>query len=188
MTKPATTILTIGHSTRTLQDFIHWLQEYGVSKIVDIRTVPRSRHNPQFNRESLPNDLISAGIGYVHMPGLGGLRHPRADSTNTGWRNASFRGFADYMETQEFKENLQKLIDLANQGRIALMCAESVPWRCHRSLVGDALQVRGIQVEHMLSPSRSQPHTITPWARIEGTRIFYPMGKKTKPQEPKPAP
>jgi uncharacterized protein (DUF488 family) len=167
-------VLTIGHSTRTLEDFISLLREYGVQKVVDIRTIPRSRHNPQFNREELRDSLKAMGIGYVHMLGLGGLRHSVTDSSNTGWRNLSFRGFADYMQKEEFKNSLQALIELAKTGKLALMCAETLPWRCHRSLIADALSIRGVQVEHILSATSLQSHMITPWARVNGTHITYP--------------
>jgi uncharacterized protein (DUF488 family) len=170
-------VVTIGHSTRILETFIHLLQAYEVKQIVDVRTVPRSRHNPQFNRETLPYDLKTAGIEYLHLPWLGGLRHPRPDSANTGWRNASFRGFADYMETPEFENQLGKLIKLAQRKRIALMCAEALPWRCHRSLIADALEVRGIKVAHILDPTHLQPHKMTPFARVSGTRLVYPPEK-----------
>lgn len=151
-------IFTIGHSTRTLQDFIDLLKLNGVTKVIDIRTIPRSRHNPQFNMETLPESLRLAGIGYQHMPGLGGLRRPRANSPNQFWRNASFRGFADYMQTHEFEENMLALIKLAREETVALMCAEAVPWRCHRSLIADALVARGIPVEHILSATNIRPH------------------------------
>lgn len=167
-------VFTIGHSTRELADFVHLLQAHGVTQIADVRSVPRSRHNPQFNRDTLPDALQTAGIGYVHLPGLGGLRHSRADSPNLAWRKASFRGYADYMQTDAFAKNLEQLIGLARQEPIALMCAEAVPWRCHRSLIADALTVRGIPVEHIMSATHRQPHTLTPWARVEGFRITYP--------------
>ncbi len=167
-------VLTIGHGTRTLEEFVSILKANGVDKIADVRTVPRSRHNPQFNRETLPAALTAAGLGYVHLPGLGGLRHPRRDSSNLGWRNSSFRGFADYMQTPEFAENLAALIELAGQQRLALMCAETVPWRCHRSLIADALTVRGIKVEHIISEQSIQEHRLTPFARVAGLRITYP--------------
>jgi uncharacterized protein (DUF488 family) len=170
-------VVTVGHSTRTLETFISLLQTYEVKQVVDVRTVPRSRHNPQFNRETLPDDLNAAGIGYLQMPGLGGLRRPRPDSTNTGWRNASFRGFADYMETPEFENHLGKLIELAQRKRVALMCAEALPWRCHRSLIADALEVRGMRVAHILSSTDLQPHRVWPFARVAGTRLFYPPEK-----------
>ena len=168
------TVFTIGHSTRELADFIHLLQAHGVTQIADVRSVPRSRHNPQFNQDTLPDALQTAGIGYIHLPGLGGLRHAHADSPNLAWRNASFRGYADYMQTDAFAENLELLIGLAKQGHIALMCAEAVPWRCHRSLIADALTVRGIPVEDIMSATHRQPHTLTPWARVDGSRITYP--------------
>ncbi len=167
-------ILTIGHSTRTREAFVGLLQTHQVARLVDVRTVPRSRHNPQFNRESLPAALAAAGIRYEHLGGLGGLRHARADSPNQGWRNASFRGFADYMQTDEFAESLKTLMGWARKDRVVLMCAEAVPWRCHRSLIADALTVRGIRVEHILSGARTQTHVITPWARVEGKQITYP--------------
>jgi hypothetical protein len=133
-----TIVLTIGHSTRAIEEFISLLQAHAVSRVADVRTVPRSRHNPQFDQDSLPNSLKKAGLGYVHMPGLGGLRHTKRDSLNVGWRNPSFRGYADYMQTPEFEQSLEELIQLAKQERIAIMCAEAVPWRCHRSLIADA--------------------------------------------------
>ena len=167
-------VLTIGHSTRTLEEFISLLQAHAVTRVVDVRTVPRSRHNPQFNKDSLPGSLKKVGLGYVHMPGLGGLRHAQPDSLNTGWRNASFRGYADYMQTPEFEQSLEELIQWANQDQIALMCAEAVPWRCHRSLIADALLVHGIRTEDIMSPTRRQVHTLTPFAKVRGTEITYP--------------
>ncbi len=170
-------ILTIGHSTHSLEDFIGLLQAHGVTQLVDVRTIPRSRHNPQFNAEALPQSLARAGIGYVHLAGLGGLRHTTNASPNTGWRNASFRGFADYMQTPEFERALTDLIQLARKERLALMCAEAVPWRCHRSLIADALLVRGFAPEHILSRTSRQPHKLTPFARVEGTQVTYPAGE-----------
>lgn len=167
-------ILTIGHSTRPLDEFVGLLQAHGVTCVADVRTVPRSRHNPQFNRDTLPESLKSAGIRYVHLPGLGGLRHAKEGSPNTGWRNASFRGYADYMQTPGFAESLEGLLRLAAQGRVALMCAEAVPWRCHRSLIADALLVRGIRVEHIMGAAHRQPHALTPFARVRGFEITYP--------------
>jgi len=175
--------MTIGHSTRTLDEFIGLLRAHGVICIVDVRTVPRSRHNPQFNKTTLPRSLKRAALGYVHMAGLGGLRHFRRDSLNTGWRNASFRGYADYMETPEFKQSLEELIQLANQQPIALMCAEAVPWRCHRSLIADALLVRGIRTEDIMSPTRRQVHRLTSFAKVRGTTITYPP--EASPSTPK---
>jgi len=167
-------VLTVGHSTRTIGEFLNLLRVHGVTKIVDVRTIPRSRHNPQFNVDSLAKSLAGSGLGYVHFAGLGGLRHARSDSPNTGWRNASFRGFADYMQTSDFEAALEKLITLASRDRLALMCAEAVPWRCHRSLIADALLVRGIRVEHILSASGRKPHLLTPFAKIRDTHISYP--------------
>lgn len=150
------------------------LKAHGVELLVDVRTVPRSRHNPQFNREFLPQSLAAAGIRYEHMPGLGGLRRPRKDSTNTGWRNLSFRGYADYMQTDEFVENLDFLQKLDQEQPVAIMCAESVPWRCHRSLIADALLVRGVPVHHIMSETKANAHQITTFARVDGSRITYP--------------
>ena len=167
-------ILTIGHSTRTLEAFSRLLQIHGVKQVVDVRTVPRSRNNPQFNRDTLPDALTAMGIGYEHKAGLGGLRHPRPDSVNSAWHNASFRGFADYMQSPEFVASLDWLVALAGQQQIVLMCAEAVPWRCHRSLIADALVVRGIQVEHIMNKTRRQAHSLTSFAHVEGTSITYP--------------
>lgn len=173
-TKKQPLVLTIGHSTRPIEEFIRLLQAHDVARIVDVRTIPRSRHNPQFSKESLRATLKKAGIGYKHMPGLGGLRRTTAASVNVGWRNASFRGFADYMQTPEFKEALEKLIPLAGKSQLTLMCAEAVPWRCHRSLIADALLVRHIPVEHVMSLSGRQVHALTPFAKVRGRKITYP--------------
>ena len=172
--EPPLIVLTIGHSTRTLEEFIGLLQAHGVTCVVDVRTAPRSRHNPQFNKDSLPGSLKKAGVGYTHIPGLGGLRHAKGDSLNVGLRHASFRGYADYMQTPEFEQSLEELIRLANQDRIALMCAEAVPWRCHRSLISDALLVHGIGAEDIMSPTRRQVHALTPFAKVRGATITYP--------------
>ena len=141
--------------------------------LVDVRTIPRSRHNPQFNRDPLRASLGEAEMRYVPMPGLGGLRHARAVSPHTAWRNASFRGYADYMETGEFRENLNELIELLQQTQIVMMCAEALPWRCHRSLIADALVVRGYAVEDIMTRTSSRPHKLTPFARISGKQIIY---------------
>ncbi|MFI5364153.1 MAG: DUF488 family protein [Candidatus Binatia bacterium] len=174
MERPPTVVLTVGHSTRPLKAFTELLRSHAVMQLVDVRTVPRSRHNPQFNRDTLPDALRAVGIGYAHLPGLGGLRHAKPDSPNAGWRNASFRGFADYMQTPEFAASLAELIELATRERLAIMCAEAVPWRCHRSLIGDALLARGVRVEHIQSPTRCSPHRLAPWATVTGTRVTYP--------------
>jgi len=167
-------ICTIGHSTHPLDEFVNLLKKNEVTHLLDVRTVPRSRHNPQFNKETLPESLRTAGIKYTHLPGLGGLRHARKDSINEGWRNASFRGYADYMQTQEFVENVHQVIEFAEHDRCALMCAEAVPWRCHRSLIADALVVRGVRVEDIIDNHGRKPHSLTPWAQTDGLKIFYP--------------
>jgi uncharacterized protein (DUF488 family) len=150
------------------------LRAHGIRTLVDVRTIPGSRRNPQFSRENLSGSLHAAGIQYHHLPGLGGLRRPRQDSTNTGWRNASFRGYADYMQTPEFGGNLDHLIEFASETATAIMCAEAVPWRCHRSLIADALVARDIPVIDILSATKSQPHAMTVFAKVEGGRVTYP--------------
>jgi uncharacterized protein (DUF488 family) len=167
-------ILTVGHSTRPLEEFLALLVGHGVTQLVDIRSIPRSRHNPQYDRTRLPRSLEDLGIHYVHMPGLGGRRRARPDSINTAWRNASFRGYADYLQTPEFAESLDALLRLAAVAPTAIMCAEAVPWRCHRSLVSDALLARGARVEEIVNPAATRPHTLTPWAKVEGARVTYP--------------
>jgi len=184
---PAPLVMTIGHSTHTLGEFIRLLQAHGATCVVDVRTVPRSRHNPQFNKACLPRSLRKAGLEYVHAPGLGGLRHAIRDSANVGWRNASFRGYADYMQTPEFAQSLEELIRLASQGRIVLMCAEAVPWRCHRSLIADALLVRGIRTEDIMSATHRQVHTLTPFAKVRGSAITYPADTTVRARESDPA-
>ena len=171
-------VMTIGHSTRPAKELIHLLKAHQVRRLVDVRTVPRSRYNPQFNRSDLSLALHSARLHYSYMPGLGGFRHACRDSLNTGWRNASFRGFADYMQTPEFRTNLDKLIKLANSERVAIMCAEAVPWRCHRSLIADALMARGIEVREITGDIRTRPHTLTPWGKVNGTQVTYPAEHK----------
>jgi len=167
-------VLTVGHSTRTLAEFIALLAAHSVTRLVDVRTVPRSRHNPQFNRDTFPAALEVAGIHYAHVAGLGGFRRAGPESPNLGWRNASFRGYADYMQTAEFAQNLVGLLEQAKQERVALMCAEAVPWRCHRSLIADALMVHGIRVEEIINGTRREMHRLTPFARVDGTTITYP--------------
>lgn len=167
-------VLTVGHSTRSLDAFVALLKGHAVTQLVDVRTVPRSRHNPQFESDALAVSLPAAGIRYAHAPGLGGFRRAAPDSANAGWRNASFRGYADYMQTADFAAELQGLIELAPQERIALMCAEAVPWRCHRSLIADALLARGVVTCEILSPERLQPHRMTPFARVTACCVTYP--------------
>jgi len=175
------TVRTVGHSTRTLEALAALTLAHGITTIADIRTIPRSRRHPQFNRESLSVTLPAHRLLYLHLPGLGGLRHPRPDSPNTAWRNAGFRGYADYMQTEEFARNLEALIDLARSSRVAVMCAEAVPWRCHRWLLADALTVRGILVEHILSGTRRDLHRLSPLARLDGAHITYPSRTPTLP-------
>jgi uncharacterized protein (DUF488 family) len=167
-------IYTAGHSTRPIDAFIGLLAAHGVTCVADVRTVPRSRHNPQFGAEALGQSLAHADIEYRPFPALGGFRRAQPDSRNAGWRNASFRGYADYMGTPAFEGGLEALIALANQATVAVMCAEAVPWRCHRSLIGDALIVRGITVEEIVSDVKTEPHRLTPFARVSGTTITYP--------------
>jgi uncharacterized protein (DUF488 family) len=168
------TVWTVGHSTRALDELIGLLRAHAVATVADVRTVPRSRRHPQFARDALAVSLPAAGIAYTHMPGLGGLRKPRRDSPNTGWRNEGFRGYADYMLTDDFARHVAALIALAATTRLAVMCAEAVPWRCHRSLVADALVVRGVSVLHITSRTRASAHVLTPWAEREGVRLVYP--------------
>lgn len=167
-------IFTIGHSTRPLEDFLEILKHYNINEVVDIRTIPKSRHNPQYNEHELAHFLRNHHIGYRHQKNLGGLRHAHADSINTAWHNASFRGFADYMQTEEFKDGIEKLIDTAKEKTVVIMCSEAVPWRCHRSLVGDALLVRGIEVIDIYNITSSKSHILTPWASVNGINITYP--------------
>ncbi len=167
-------VLTVGHSNRSIEDFLDLLDAHQVRQIADVRTIPKSRHNPQFGYEELDAALAARGIRYVHLPALGGLRHPRKDSINTAWRNSSFRGYADYMQTAPFAEAVGKLIELAGERRTAIMCAEAVPWRCHRSLIGDALLARGIEVEDIFNAASRKPHTYTPFAKVDGESVTYP--------------
>ena len=170
----ARVIYTIGHSTRSADEFVALLQAHAVDCLADVRTVPRSRHNPQFNGDALAATLAAGGIGYERMPGLGGFRKTTPDSPNAGWRNLSFRGYADYMQTPAFAENVEALIAIAQDHTVAIMCAEAVPWRCHRSLVADALLVRGVHVEEIAGETKTAPHRLTPFAKVDGTRIRYP--------------
>ena len=153
-------VCTIGHSNRPLETFLDLLRSNEITHVLDVRTVPRSRHNPQFNQDALLASLAAMRIAYTHVPGLGGLRHARAGSVNTGWHNLSFRGYA--------------VVAWAHVERCVLMCAEAVPWRCHRSMIGDALLVRGIRVEDIIGPKGRKPHILTAFAVVEGTQITYP--------------
>ena len=167
-------IYAIGHSTRSADEFVALLAAHDVRLLVDVRTIPRSRRNPQFNSDRLSQTLRQTGIQYVHLPALGGLRRPSPHSVNLGWRNESFRGYADYMQTLAFSSALEQLIELASSAPTAIMCAEAVPWRCHRSLIGDALVVRGIEAAEIVSTTRMTPHTLTSFARVDGIRLTYP--------------
>jgi uncharacterized protein (DUF488 family) len=172
-TRENCSMLTIGHSTRPIEEFIGILRAHEVDLLVDVRTVPKSRHNPQYHIENLPAALRAAGIEYLHLPSLGGLRRPRPDSPNTAWRNASFRGYADYMETPPFDAALSDLLRIAKGRRAAIMCAEAVPWRCHRSMIADALTARAERVEHIMSERVRTPHELTKFSRIEDGRVSY---------------
>ena len=167
-------VYTVGHSTHPIEEFIELLEAHSIAQLIDVRKIPRSRRNPQFNSEALAASVQAKGIAYKHMPELGGLRHARRDSINTDWRNASFRGYADYMQTPEFQAAVQALIDVSAGTPTAIMCAEAVPWKCHRSLIGDALLARGIRVLDILSPTKAAPHALTPFARVNGTEVTYP--------------
>ena len=177
------TVFTVGHSTRPIDEFIGLLRAQGIRRLLDIRTIPKSRRNPQFNTDALAASLAAVKIAYVHMKELGGLRHPARDSINLGWRNASFRGYADYMQTPAFAEALDRAIHLAQQTPpTVFMCAEAVPWRCHRSLVADALVVRGIRVLEIVSAAQPKEHTLTPFAHVQGTRVTYPPRQSSLPE------
>jgi uncharacterized protein (DUF488 family) len=168
-------VYTIGHSTRSLTEFIALIAAHGIEVLVDVRTVPRSRRNPQYNRETFPDALQTACIAYDHAAELGGFRRPGPGSLNAGWRNPSFRGYADYMQTTTFIMSLERVIERAAAKRLVLMCAEAVPWRCHRSLIADALLVRCVRVEEIVNSKRAQLHSLTSFARVDGTAITNPL-------------
>jgi len=171
---PAGAIFTVGHSNLPIEQFASLLKRYDIQRLADIRTVPRSRHNPQFNADTMGRSLQAVGIEYLPVTALGGLRHPRKDSSNTGWRNKSFRGYADYMQTEAFQNALRSLIQLGREKRTVMMCAEAVPWRCHRSLVADALNVEGVPAVEIMPDGGYRMHKLTPFARVEGKHIAYP--------------
>ena len=175
------TVYMVGHSTRTTRELLALLRAHGVEQVVDVRTIPRSRHNPQFDRPALSRSLHAVRLRYRHLKALGGLRHARADSTNLGWRNASFRGFADYMQTEEFAAGLARLERIASRHPTAIMCAEAVPWRCHRSLIADALTVAGWRVLDIQSRRTARPHRRTPFLEVHGARLRYPAPSKAVP-------
>lgn len=166
-------IYTIGHSTRSIEEFITLLQAHGIEKIIDIRTIPHSKHNPQFEQEELKTLLKHEKMGYRHLKELGGLRHPNKNSTNIGWKNASFRGFADYMQTTDFWNALEKLEELACKKKCAIMCAEAVPWRCHRSLVADALTYHKWDVFHIQSKKTAKKHVLTSFLKVINNTFIY---------------
>lgn len=168
-------VLTIGHSTRPFEDFLKLLKAHSVGKVIDVRTVTRSRHNPQFNRDAMSPALKEAGIGYYHIPKLGGLRRPSGSAENDGLENESFRAFADYMQTESFSEGIAELEEIAAKERVAIMCAEALQWRCHRSLISDFLVMLGYRVEHIGSMKKAQPHRLTPLAVIKEGRVVYPV-------------
>ena len=170
----STTCWTIGHSTRPLDEFVCLLKAHRIHQLIDVRTIPRSRHNPHFNTEQLSRSLPSRGLQYTHMPHLGGLRQAEKDSVNTGWRNASFRGYADYMQMDQFWEALDELIAVNRSRHTAIMCAEAVPWRCHRSLIADALLTKGWTVRHILSETKSDLHQLTSFAMVRNGELYYP--------------
>ena len=176
---PEGAIFTLGHSTLPIERFIAVLQTYGIERLVDIRTIPGSRHNPQFNETALANTLRAEHLEYLHMQTLGGLRRARKDSPNTGWRNQNFRGYADYMQTEAFQDALESLIGMSRQKRVAIMCAEAVPWKCHRSLVADALNVHGVPTIEILSETSHRMHKLTPFAQVHGLQITYPPAQAT---------
>ena len=176
---PPPTVWTIGHSTRPIDEFLGLLRAHQISLLVDVRTIPRSRHNPQFNTDMLAQSLRNVDLRYRHMPTLGGLRKPKKDSINDGWRNASFRGYADYMQTDEFQRAIEELMASSTDKKTAIMCAEAVPWRCHRSLIADALVSRGWNIRHIMSPEKATPHVLTSFAHVEKGTLTYP-----KPTDP----
>lgn len=167
-------IFTVGHSTRSIDEFMELLRAHGVEGIVDVRSIPRSRHNPQFNTDVLEHSLQKEHVSYKHIQELGGLRHAKKDSLNLGWRNTSFRGFADYMATREFAEGLESLAKIANARETAIMCAEAVPWRCHRSLIADALTKKGWMVRDIMSPTVATRHRLTPFLKTRKGQLIYP--------------
>jgi uncharacterized protein (DUF488 family) len=171
---PGRQLWTIGHSSRPIDEFLTFLFSHGIRQLVDVRTIPRSRHNPQFNTDSLTRSLKQAAVSYVHKPELGGLRKTKKDSINAGWKNASFRGYADYMQTDAFWDALQELMAQSRRRRTAIMCAEAVPWRCHRSLIADALVAHGWTVCHILSERKASIHRPTSFAVMRNGRITYP--------------
>lgn len=178
MARHTLTIFTIGHSTHPLEEFIEMLKAHGIKMVVDVRTIAKSRHNPQFNEVALEKSLAEVNIKYQRLEALGGLRHTTKDSINGAWKNASFRGYVDYMQTPEFKSGIERLVDIAQTQPTAIMCAEAVPWRCHRSLIGDVLLVRKIKVMDIMNHKTANPHKMTAFAKVKGQTIAYPQPNK----------
>jgi uncharacterized protein (DUF488 family) len=179
-----TTVFTIGHSTHPLAELARMLAAHGVATLADVRTIAKSRHNPQYMEDALAASMPDYGIRYLRLEELGGLRHTTKETVNGGWRNASFRGYADYMQTPEFAAGIDHLLNVARERPTAIMCAEAVPWRCHRSLIGDALLVRGVQVLDIMSATSTKPHTMTTFAVVDGTHIVYPPEPETPDAQP----
>lgn len=167
-------IYTIGHSTRDMEEFLHILKTYKITQLVDVRTLPGSRKFPQYDKENMEVALPENGILYIHKKNLGGLRHTTKESINTGWHNKSFRAYADYMQTNEFTEALEELMSLSKAKTTVIMCAEAVPWRCHRSLIGDALLIRDYEILDIFSEKKTQAHKLTSFAKVDGLKITYP--------------
>jgi uncharacterized protein (DUF488 family) len=179
-----TTVFTIGHSTHPLSELVQMLAAHGVTTLADVRTIAKSRHNPQYMEDALAVSMPANGIRYVRLEELGGLRRTTKETVNGGWRNASFRGYADYMQTPEFVAGIDHLLDIAREQPTAIMCAEAVPWRCHRSLIGDALLVRGVQVLDIMTATSAKPHTMTRFAHVDGSQITYPPEPETADAQP----
>jgi len=179
--EPDLTVLTIGHSTRTLEELTELLRAYGVTLLIDVRTTPHSRHNPQFNKEALPEHLKPVGVKYLHLPEIGGLRNPKPNSINIALEG-QFRGYADYMQTKEFTDALLKIVVLSRENRVALMCAEALPGKCHRNLIADALVARRVRVRHIISMEGTITHELNELAHVEGTKVTYPLYAKETPQ------
>jgi uncharacterized protein (DUF488 family) len=171
------TIYSVGHSTRTIEDFIALMKTYEIETVIDVRKIAKSRHNPQYDEDALSKSLSEHNISYKRLEGLGGLRHTTKESINTAWENLSFRGYADYMQTPEFAHSIKQLINIAAEKQTVIMCAEAVPWRCHRSLIGDALVIRNIDVEDIIGEKNCKPHKLTSFAKVNGNTITYPASE-----------
>ncbi|MBI4400727.1 MAG: DUF488 domain-containing protein [Nitrospirae bacterium] len=174
-------IWTIGHSTRAIEEFLKLLLVHGIRLLVDVRAIPYSRRNPQFNADVLAKSLVEAGLKYRHLAALGGRRKSRPDSPNVGWRSAGFRGYADYMQTEPFRQGLEELMMCAKTTPTAIMCAEAVPWRCHRQLIADALVSRGWTVRHILAANKAEAHSLTPFAKLDHGTLIYPAPLQKEP-------